>query len=99
MIDIAAALESFDPNAEFRIEDNSIDKIEILKWTNGEVPTKDQIRDRIKVLQEEYNRKQYQRDRKTAYPSFAEQFDMLYHGGYDAWRQNITNIKNSYPKN
>ena len=41
---------------------------------------------------------QYQRDREIAYPSFAHQFDILYHGGYDAWKATIDAVKNQYPK-
>jgi hypothetical protein len=36
--------------------------------------------------------------RKTAYPSFADQFDLLYHGGYDAWKASIDAVKNQFPK-
>lgn len=41
---------------------------------------------------------QYKADRQRAYPSFAEQLDTLYHGGYDAWRATIQAIKDKYPK-
>ena len=33
-----------------------------------------------------------------AYPSFAEQFDTLYHGGYDAWKAMIQQVKDEIPK-
>lgn len=46
----------------------------------------------------EYVAAQYQRDRAKAYPSFADQFDLLYHGGYDAWKLAIDEIKAKYPK-
>jgi hypothetical protein len=36
--------------------------------------------------------------RAAEYPPFAEQFDLLYHEGYDAWRAAIQEIKNKYPK-
>jgi len=36
--------------------------------------------------------------RAAEYPSFAEQFDTLYHGGYDAWKAQIDAIKLKYPK-
>lgn len=36
--------------------------------------------------------------RERAYPSIADQLDMLYHGGYDAWKAEITAIKEQYPK-
>lgn len=40
----------------------------------------------------------YQDDRRDAYPSFADQFDLLYHGGIDAWKATIDLVKNKYPK-
>ena len=36
--------------------------------------------------------------RKAAYPSFADQFDLLYHGGYDAWKSAIDAVKTQFPK-
>ena len=41
---------------------------------------------------------EYQRQRAAEYPSFADQFDLLYHGGYDAWKAAIQAIKDKYPK-
>jgi predicted lipoprotein len=49
-------------------------------------------------LQAEYDAKEYQRKRAAEYPSFAEQFDTLYHGGYDAWKATIDSVKAKYPK-
>lgn len=40
----------------------------------------------------------YQELRAAAYPSFADQFDLLYHGGVDAWKAAITAIKEEFPK-
>lgn len=40
----------------------------------------------------------YKYQRAAEYPSFAEQFDTLYHGGYDAWKAQIDAIKTKYPK-
>jgi hypothetical protein len=36
--------------------------------------------------------------RAAEYPSFADQFDLLYHGGYDAWKAAIDTVKDKYPK-
>lgn len=49
-------------------------------------------------LQAEYDAKEYQRQRAAEYPSFADQFDLLYHGGYEAWKASIDAIKTKYPK-
>ena len=40
----------------------------------------------------------YQGQRAAEYPSFADQFDLLYHGGYDAWKAAVQAVKNKYPK-
>ena len=40
----------------------------------------------------------YKEQRAKAYPSFADQFDLLYHGGYDAWKAAIDAVKQEYPK-
>jgi len=40
----------------------------------------------------------YKEQRSRAYPSFADQFDLLYHGGYDAWKAAIDAVKTQYPK-
>ena len=44
------------------------------------------------------NAYKYQRQRAAEYPSFADQFDLLYHGGYDAWKAAIDAVKTKYPK-
>lgn len=40
----------------------------------------------------------YKDKRAAEYPSFADQFDLLYHGGYDAWKAQIQAVKDKYPK-
>jgi hypothetical protein len=41
---------------------------------------------------------EYQRQRAAEYPPIADQFDLLYHGGYDAWKAAIDAVKTKYPK-
>lgn len=40
----------------------------------------------------------YAEKRAAEYPSFADQFDLLYHGGIEAWKDVIQAVKNKYPK-
>ena len=40
----------------------------------------------------------YKAQRAAAYPSMADQFDLLYHGGMDAWKAAITAVKEEFPK-
>jgi len=54
----------------------------------------------ITRLQAEYDSKQYQRDRATAYPPIGDQLDMIYHAGLggDAFQAAISAVKQEYPK-
>ena len=36
--------------------------------------------------------------RQQAYPSIADQLDILYHSGFDAWKSAIQTVKETYPK-
>jgi hypothetical protein len=40
----------------------------------------------------------YKGQRAAAYPSIADQLDLLYHGGMDAWKAAITAVKEEFPK-
>lgn len=40
----------------------------------------------------------YKEQRAKAYPSIADQLDLLYHGGMDAWKAAITAVKEEFPK-
>ena len=71
-----------------------------LEWFSEDVPkpTEEELIEECERLQVEYESKEYQRQRVKEYPSFAEQFDLLYHGGYDAWKAEIDKVKEKYPK-
>jgi len=36
--------------------------------------------------------------RAAEYPSYADQFDTIFHEGLDAWKAEIQAVKNKYPK-
>ena len=36
--------------------------------------------------------------RQQAYPSIADQLDILYHSGFDAWKSAIQAVKEEFPK-
>ena len=65
---------------------------------NVVVLDEEKIAAEVARLKAEYEAKEYQRNRASEYPSFADQFDLLYHGGYDVWKAKIDEIKNKYPK-
>jgi hypothetical protein len=40
----------------------------------------------------------YKEQRASAYPSMADQLDLIYHEGIDAWKAKIAAVKQEYPK-
>ena len=42
--------------------------------------------------------KTYAQKREQAYPSILDQLDLMYHGGYDAWKASIDAVKAQFPK-
>jgi len=40
----------------------------------------------------------YKEQRAQAYPSIADQLDLIYHEGLDAWKETISAVKAEYPK-
>ena len=97
IFDIAAALVSLYPEAQWTHRGTDYGGLE---WRDATIPcpTEAEVQAEITRLQAEYDALEYQRLRQEEYPSFADQFDALYHGGYDAWRASIDAIKSKYPK-
>jgi len=50
------------------------------------------------AVQAYINANAYKDKRAAAYPSIADQLDLLYHGGMDAWKAAITAVKEEFPK-
>jgi len=75
MIQIIDSITSLVNGASCVVKDNS----EII-WTDSRPqPTDAEIQAEVTRLQTEYDNNQYQRDRAEAYPSIADQLDMLWH--------------------
>jgi len=53
----------------------------------------------ILQIQAEKQATQYMFNRAKEYPSFADQFDTIFHDGLDAWKAQIQAVKDKYPKN
>jgi hypothetical protein len=94
MITKGEALLSLRPDAKWSLDGDTLLWIDTLQSE----PTEAEIQAEVARLQAEYETKEYQRQRAKAYPSFADQLDTLYHGGYDAWKAQIQAIKDKYPK-
>jgi len=91
---IEIALNNLSPGCQFKVTDG------IIEWLDESIPRPSDAAIALEVerLKVEFISKQYQRDREKEYPSFAAQFDLLYHGGYDAWKAAIQAVKTKYPK-
>jgi len=50
------------------------------------------------VVQNYINANAYKENRAREYPALEAQFDLLYHGGMDAWKTVIQAVKDKYPK-
>jgi predicted lipoprotein len=96
-MNISKAITSLRPSAEWVLRGDTYDGLEWLD-TQQTKPTESEINAEIARLQAVYQANEYQRNRAAEYPSFADQFDTLYHGGYDAWKAQIDAIKLKYPK-
>ena len=94
MITKAQAIQSLRSGAEWVLRGDELEWLD----TNQTKPTEAEIQAEITRLQADYVAKQYQRDRAAEYPAIADQLDLLYHGGIDAWKAAILAVKNKYPK-
>jgi hypothetical protein len=94
MSSISEALLSLRPNAQFYLKGSK------LTWLDSKQtePTKEEIDAEIVRLKKEWENKQYQRDRKVAYPSIEDQLDKIYHSGIDEWKKDIKAVKDKFPK-
>jgi hypothetical protein len=50
------------------------------------------------AVQAYMNAHAYKAKRAKAYPSIVDQLDLMYHGGYDAWKAAIQSVKEEFPK-
>ena len=64
-------------------------------------PTEQECIDGLQSIQDAWDAKIYQRDRRKAYPSFGDQLDMIYHDKVDdttTWQDAIQAVKDANPK-
>jgi hypothetical protein len=52
----------------------------------------------LQAAQAEFDAHQYIVQRQKEYPSYADQFDTIFHEGIDAWKAQIQAVKDKYPK-
>lgn len=74
------------------------DTYEGITWHKGTQPTEEEIVQKVAELEYQEEVNEYQRQRASEYPSYADQFDKIFHEGVDAWKADIQAIKDKYPK-
>ena len=52
----------------------------------------------LALINAELDKTAYIAKRQAEYPSFADQFDTIFHDGLDAWKAQIQAVKDKYPK-
>tara|TARA_R100000458_G_C8107836_1_gene131851 strand:+ start:271 stop:561 length:291 start_codon:yes stop_codon:yes gene_type:complete len=60
-------------------------------------PTEKAIQDKLKELEDEYEKQAYARSRAKSYDPIPEQLDQIYHD-IDGWKAKIKAVKDKYPK-
>jgi len=89
------AINSLRPGCKFVLRDN---KIEDWSDETQSKPTEEEIVRKVAELEYQEEVNEYQRQRAREYPSYADQFDQIFHEGVDAWKRTILDIKKKYPK-
>ena len=97
MITLAYTISQLYPDADWVLEGFNYSG---LKWKSVDIPKPTQLELETEQarLQAEYDAKQYARNRAAEYPSYADQFDTIFHQGIDAWKAQIQAVKTKYPK-
>ena len=99
MTDIITAIRAINSNAEVSVSAEDINQI---VWHNNTpVISNEDILAKQAELQADYDAKQYQRDRKKAYPDIGDQLDMQYHDkkdGTTTWEDAVQAVKDANPK-
>lgn len=98
-VNVAQAILALEPTAQFAVIEEDLDQI---NWLSDDVsePSKEDIQAKLDELQAIEDAKEYQRDRKSEYPSIEDCVHALLDGGdtltdLQALRQAV---KDKYPK-
>jgi hypothetical protein len=97
MITLAYTISQLYPDADWVLEGFNYSG---LKWKSIDIPkpTQAALETEQARLQAEYDARQYARNRAAEYPSYADQFDTIFHQGLEAWKAQIQAVKTKYPK-
>jgi len=95
--DYTAAIICLYPDKNFSLADPN-DISTLLFHNEGFVYSIEDIENKKLELSAIKQSNLYQEQRKYAYPSIADQLDVLFHGGIDVWREQIQAVKDEFPK-
>ena len=98
-IQLKHSLLSLYSDCEWTLSGNDYDGLNWLDKTKPK-PSEDEVAQEIERLKAEYERTEYQRQRKPEYPSIGDQLDALFHAGVfpPEMAAQIQAIKDKYPK-
>ena len=91
---LGKALQSLRPGAKWAAYDTDI----VWNDETQSIPTEEEIVQKAAELEYQEEVNEYQRQRAREYPSYADQFDQIYHEGVDAWKATVQAVKDKYPK-
>jgi hypothetical protein len=96
---IFEAVKALRPGALWSFTDTTYDAMVWFESEGGQTkPTEEEIVQKVAELEYQEEVNEYQRLRAREYPSYADQFDQIYHEGVDAWKASIQEVKDKYPK-
>jgi len=97
VISFATALTSLTKGSAWSMVKDDYDNI---AWYSEEIekPTREAVFAEQERLQKIEDANAYKTQRASEYPTIADQLDLLYHGGMDAWKAAIQAVKDKYPK-
>ena len=98
-VNVAQAILALEPTAQFAVIEEDLDQID---WLSEDVtqPSKEDIQAKLDELQAIEDAKQYQRDRKSEYPSIEDCVHALLDGGdtLTDLQELRQAVKDKYPK-
>lgn len=94
---IEKAILSLKPNSQWILKGDTYSGLEWLD-TNQTKPTEAEVTAEIIRLQSIAEANEYKELRAAEYPSYADQFDTIFHQGLEAWKAQIQAVKTKYPK-
>jgi len=95
--DLSIVLEKLRPNSKWSFLGRTYNDI-VWHDESQTKPSEEEIVQKVAELEYQEEVNEYQRQRAAEYPSYADQFDQIYHEGVDAWKATVQAVKDKYPK-